>query len=125
MDLLSQDVFPKKGNFPLTENRFWVINIWTLPRALRWLSMEKKYPNAKDWLQTWYYQVKHAQWQNFVELKDEYPSTDYVGNDRYVFNAKGNDYRLIVILKFQAQMVFIRWFGTHAEYDKLPDASAV
>lgn len=87
--------------------------------------MEKKYPNAKDWLQTWYYQVKHAQWQNFVELKDEYPSTDYVGNDRYVFNAKGNDYRLIVILKFQAQMVFIRWFGTHAEYDKLPDASAV
>ena len=86
---------------------------------------EKKYPNAKDWLRTWFYQVKHAKWQNFEELRAEYPRTDYVGNDRYVFDAKGNNYRLIVIVQFKAQVVYIRWFGTHAEYDKLSDASVV
>ncbi len=89
------------------------------------LEYEKQYPNAHDNLRTWYYQVKHAKWKNFEELRAVLPRTDFVGNDRYVFDIKGNSYRLIVIIKFRVQMVYIRWFGTHAEYDKLKDASVV
>lgn len=48
-------------------------------------------------------------------------TVDYVGNDRYVFNIKGNDYRLIVVIRFVKGRVFIRFIGTHAEYDKITD----
>jgi mRNA interferase HigB len=115
----------QKGKIPIDGKQildYQYMNVVARPSLIEY---EEKYPNAKDWLQTWYYQVKQAKWQNLVKLKTEYPSTDYVGNDRYVFNAKGNHYRLVVAIRFQAQMVYIRWFGTHAEYDKLPDASAV
>lgn len=48
-------------------------------------------------------------------------NVDYVGNDRYVFNIKGNDYRLVVIIRFAKGRVFIRFVGTHSEYDKITD----
>jgi mRNA interferase HigB len=87
------------------------------------IEYQDKYPNAKSALETWYHVIKKSNWNNFDELKKVYPRTDYVGNDRYVFDIKGNNYRLVVIIKFFAQVVYIRWFGTHAEYDKLYDAS--
>ncbi len=86
---------------------------------------ESKYPNAKEALRTWFHTVKHAKWSHFEELRQDYPRTDYVGKDHCVFDLKGNSYRLIVTIHFKSQTVFIRWFGTHAEYDKLPDASTV
>jgi len=48
-------------------------------------------------------------------------NVDYVGNDRYVFNIKGNHYRLVVVIRFLKGRVFIRFVGTHAEYDKIQD----
>ena len=98
------------------------MNIVARP-ALR--TYEASYPNAREALQTWHHTVKRAKWSNFVELRRDYPKTDYVGKDHYVFDLKGNNYRLIVTINFKAQIVFVRWFGTHAEYDKLPDASEV
>jgi len=86
---------------------------------------EASYPNAREALQTWYHTVKRAKWSHFEDLRRDYPKTDYVGKDHYVFDLKGNNYRLIVTIHFTAQVVFIRWFGTHAEYNKLPDASEV
>jgi mRNA interferase HigB len=75
--------------------------------------------NAIDALNDWYMRVKLADWSSFNELKKEFPSCDYVGNDRFVFNIKGNRYRLIAIIHFDVRTVYIRFIGTHAEYDKI------
>ncbi len=79
------------------------------------------YTNAIDVLNEWYIRVKLADWSNFNELKRDFPSCDYVGNDRYVFNIKGNRFRLIAIIHFDVRTVYIRFIGTHAQYDKITD----
>lgn len=65
--------------------------------------------------------VKLANWKNFNELKEDFPKTEYITNDRYKFKIKKNKYRLIVIIRFKANMMFYRFFGTHADYDKIKD----
>lgn len=67
----------------------------------------------------WYKRTKKANWSNFNELKQTFSATDYVGNDLYVFNIKGNKYRLIARIFFSIRTVFIRFIGTHAEYDEV------
>ena len=57
-------------------------------------------------------------------IKKGFPSVDYVGHQRYVFSIKGNNYRLVVVIKFVPRFVFIRFVGTHAEYDKI-DCSTI
>lgn len=74
---------------------------------------------AKEPLNTWYDITKKSDWKNFSDVKNTFGSVDAVGNDRYCFNIKGNDFRLIVLIIFKKRTVFILWFGTHAEYDKL------
>jgi mRNA interferase HigB len=70
-------------------------------------------------LLTWYRKTKKAGWANFNDLKKDYPSADYVGNDLYIFNIKGNKYRLIARIFFSIRTVFIRFIGTHREYDEV------
>ncbi|NEQ70387.1 MAG: type II toxin-antitoxin system HigB family toxin [Symploca sp. SIO2D2] len=77
----------------------------------------KKHPDAQTSLQLWYKLTSLAQWQNFVELRQVFPSADKVGN-LTVFNIGGNKYRLIVLVDYEYQKVFIRHVLTHAEYDK-------
>jgi len=60
-----------------------------------------------------------AEWKNHNELKADYPSADYVKNNRYVFNLMGNNYRLVVVVVFFAGEINIRFAGTHAEYNKI------
>ena len=69
--------------------------------------------------------MEMSDFSNHNELKAIYPKADYVGNERYVFNLKGNDYRMIVVVVFVGKTVFIRWVGTHAEYDKLNNCSII
>ncbi len=83
----------------------------------------KTHAVAVDALNEWYGIVKKADWSNLAELKQTFNSTDYVGNDRYVFNIKGNNYRLVVLIFFSIRTVFIRFVGTHAEYDKIDCAT--
>lgn len=64
-------------------------------------------------------------WGNFNDVRNTFGSVDAVGNDRYVFNIKGNDYRLIAMIFFDKRTVYIRFIGTHAEYDKIKDCSRV
>lgn len=85
----------------------------------------EKHPDAKNALQDWYSTTKNVEWNNFDDLKNTFNSVDYVGNDNYVFNIKGNSYRLIVRIIFKIKTVYIRFVGTHAEYDKIEDCSAV
>jgi mRNA interferase HigB len=79
----------------------------------------KKHPDAEIPLRVWFKQVEQAKWKNINELKTEFPSADYVGNDRVVFDISGNKYRVIVLVFFKGQKLFIRFVGTHAEYDKI------
>lgn len=79
----------------------------------------EQYPAAKEPLDEWYNKTKKATWENFSDLKKAFNSTDYVGNNRYIFDIGGNKFRLIALIIFKAKMIFILWFGTHADYDKL------
>jgi mRNA interferase HigB len=64
-------------------------------------------------------EVRRANWRNSAEVKRQYASASIVTSDRIVFNIKGNDYRLVVAIDFEKQIVWIKWLGTHAEYDRI------
>ena len=79
----------------------------------------EKHPDSKGSLNKWYLTTESRIWNNFQEMKETFNSVDYVKNDLYVFDIKGNDYRLIARIFFKPQLVFIRFIGTHAAYDKV------
>lgn len=79
----------------------------------------RKYPDSEIALLRWYEDTKAANWKNFSEVKKTFNSVDAVGNDRYVFDIKGNHYRLVAIIIFKVRTVFIQFIGTHNEYDNL------
>ena len=70
-------------------------------------------------LNKWYDLTKKADWNNLSEMKKSFNTVDYVGNDRYVFNIGGNKYRLVVMMFFNIRTMYIRFIGTHAEYNKI------
>jgi mRNA interferase HigB len=76
-----------------------------------------KYPDAGNQIEDWDMIVKSATWQSLVEVQQTYSSAEAVGNFT-VFNVKGNRYRLIVSIDYQKQIVYFKYFLTHAEYDK-------
>ena len=78
-------------------------------------------PQALKPLDDWYKKTKEAEWHNFADIRRTFATVSQVGNDRYVFNIKGNDYRLVVIILFTPHTVYIRFIGTHDEYDKIKD----
>lgn len=80
-----------------------------------------KHADAETPLHFWYHTTNATSWKNLADIKKTFNSVDYVGNNRYVFNIKGNDYRLVAIVSFSAQKVYIRFIGTHAAYDKISD----
>jgi len=79
----------------------------------------EKYPDSELSLKIWHAQIKKVNWKNFNELKAQYASASVVGNDRAVFNIKGNEYRLIVAIDYQKQILWIKFIGTHKAYDKI------
>ena len=87
------------------------------PRRLTEFS--RKHPAARVPLLSWYEIVKQAKWGTLGDIKQDIRTVDYVGNNRYVFNIKGNDFRLVVIIIFVSQKVYIRFIGTHDQYDKI------
>ena len=83
-----------------------------------------KYKQAEESLKAWVYEVRFSTWNNAKELKSKYGNASVISSKRVVFNIKGNDYRLIVDIEYKLKIVFIVWFGTHVEYDKI-DAKTV
>ena len=83
------------------------------------------HPDSKGALLAWYERFSTTEWRDFNHLKTAFPSADFVGNNHYVFNIKGNDYRLVVVIQFIPQRALIRFIGTHAEYDKIKNISFV
>ena len=70
-------------------------------------------------LMEWYDIVSEADWSNINDVKMTFKNADYVGNERFVFNIKGNRYRLVAAVIFSIRTVYIKFIGTHAEYDKI------
>ncbi len=78
-----------------------------------------KHSDSKTALEDWFHKVSKSEWKNYNHLKTTFGTADFVGNHRVVFNIKGNDYRLIAIVIYVSQKVYIRWIGKHNDYDKL------
>lgn len=79
---------------------------------------KKKHASARGALNAWEQEAKEASWHKWADIKGKFPSADWLGNNRVVFNIKGNDYRLAVQVVFTKSIVIIERVGTHAEYDK-------
>lgn len=81
----------------------------------------KKEPKAKAALVEWHKKAKKAEWKNFADMRKTFNSVDNVGSDRFVFNIKGNNYRIVAIVIFKVKRIYIRWIGNHKDYDRLKD----
>ncbi len=79
----------------------------------------KKYPQASTALQEWYHELVNCDFKNFNELKQVYGNASLVADDRVIFNIMGNKYRLVVRIVFDFKANQVKWFGTHAAYDKI------
>jgi len=84
----------------------------------------QKYPAAKSALQTWYEDASHAQWMTPKDIKLQYASASFVGANRVVFNIKGNEYRLVVAVAYRFSAIYVKFVGTHGQYDAI-DAAKV
>lgn len=83
-----------------------------------------EHAEAKEALEEWYIKTKAADWETFEDVKKTFNSVDNVGNDRYVFNIKGNKYRLVGLILFNRKIVYIRFVDHHKKYDKI-DCSTI
>jgi mRNA interferase HigB len=90
--------------------------------ALR--SFWEKHADCENALKCWYKEAEEATWKNPKQIKRMYPSASFLNNNRVVFNIKGNHYRIIVRINYDYRIVWIRFIGTHAEYDKI-DANTI
>jgi len=88
-------------------------------RTLREFWENPKYSDSESSLRSWYHDIKSAEWDNSNELKQQYRNASIVGEGRVVFNIKGNTYRLVVLIDYEFKVIFIRFIGTHKQYDKI------
>ncbi len=83
------------------------------------LQGSKDYKAVKAGLDAWFHETQAATWNSPAEVKASYGNASIVTEDRVVFNIKGNDYRLVVAIDYQREIIFIKWLGTHKEYDRI------
>jgi mRNA interferase HigB len=82
-----------------------------------WLN--RKHKDSEQSLKAWYHEARKSRWKSHNDIKDKYRSASILKDDRAVFNIKGNKYRLVVMVSYKYQVVFIRFIGTHEEYNKI------
>lgn len=84
----------------------------------------ESHADARQALQAWYADVKRAQWKSPTDIKKAYRNASIIANNRVVFTVKGNKYRVVVTVQYKFGIVFIRFVGTHQEYDQI-DATTI
>lgn len=84
----------------------------------------EKYSDSENQLKTWYKEASKAKWTDPNDIKNQYPTASILKAGRVVFNVCGNKYRLIVQINYERQWIFIRFIGTHKDYDKI-DANKI
>ena len=82
-----------------------------------------KHSDAEHPLRAWYSETMHAKWSHPKDIKGRYPAASFLTDNRVVFNVKGNRYRLVIHVRYDLGRVYIRFIGTHAEYDKVNAAT--
>ncbi len=88
-------------------------------RTIREFFEKPDYSDSETSLRAWYHDVKTAEWKNPNELKLHYKNASFVCEGRVVFNIKGIDYRMVVVIDYEFQVIFVRFIGTHKQYDKI------
>jgi mRNA interferase HigB len=78
-----------------------------------------KRSNAADAMNNWYKTMKSTDFASYIELKKMFATIEGVGNDRYIFDIKGNKYRMVAMIHFNVRTAYIRFVGTHKQYDKI------
>jgi mRNA interferase HigB len=84
----------------------------------------EKHTDSKEQLKTWYKEASKADWSSPVSIKSEYPKASILKSERVVFNICGNQYRLVVQINYERRWAFVRFIGSHEEYDKI-DANKI
>lgn len=79
----------------------------------------EKHRDAEEWLKAWFKEAQAANWKSLDDIRKRYRSADWVRGNKVIFDVKGNRYRLIIKVKFEAQIIYIRFIGTHEEYDRV------
>lgn len=82
-----------------------------------------RHPQAEIPLRGWYTEVSHAEWKTPADIKAVHRNTSFLPNNRVVFNIKGNDFRLVVAVRYTQGLMFVRFVGSHAEYDRIDAAT--
>jgi mRNA interferase HigB len=77
-----------------------------------------RHPQAKSWVSAWTKEVEAADWRRPQDVKDRYASASFIGDDKVIFNVKGNSFRMEVLINYSVGVVRVVRYGTHAEYDK-------
>lgn len=112
-------MFPKREHLKIS--RIFVLSMKNIV-SLRTLKEHWEKPGREDseqQLKSWYQEVRKAEWKTPNEVKKQYRSASIVADNRIVFNICGNKYRLVVRVNYKSQWVFVRFVGTHKEYDKI------
>jgi len=91
----------------------------TLSKFVETLTGRKDKAAVKSALDAWYYEAVHAAWRSSRDVKRAYATASIVDAERVVFNIKGNSYRLVASIDYERRAVFIKWLGSHREYDKI------
>ena len=80
---------------------------------------QDRYKSAEQAIRSWIYEVRYSDWNNAAELKAKYKNASIINSKRVVFNIRGNNFRLVADMEYQLKIVFVVWFGTHGDYDKI------
>lgn len=88
-------------------------------KTLKEFYEQELYKNSKSSLESWYREALGSDWKSPNQIKEQYGNASIVGNNRVVFNIHGNTYRLVVQINYHASVVYIRFIGTHKQYDKI------
>ena len=107
----------KKSLVPKSET-LYIVNMRIISnKILR--EFWQNHSNAEQPLKAWHSRTKQARWKSADDVKKDYRNASFVANNRIIFNIKGNNYRLIVSMNYMYQLIYIRFVGTHKEYDSV------
>ena len=109
--------FPKKEATSLTGSQNGIKYEMRIISRRKLSQFWEQRTDAEDALKAWFKEAEHAQWKTTSDIKARYRSADFLKDNRVVFNIKGNRYRLVVKIHYNMQVVYIRFIGTHKEYE--------
>ena len=109
-------IISRFGNFLLSSSKIFTVRV-IAKKILR--DFWEAHADSEQQLKSWFQETSKSEWKNPNDIKREYPSASILNDNKVVFNIKGNNYRLIVKINYDYQMLWIRFIGTHAEYDKI------